>query len=297
MTDITLTRPDPIEHRIAANGIHFCVFEWPGDDDGRPPVLLLHATGFHARCWDQVIRQLPGRRCYALDTRGHGRTDKVMPANPWPQAGADAVAIARALRLSGAVAVGHSMGGHALTRAAAAYPEAFAALVLIDPVILPRPYYEKDVAEPEKHFTHRRRAHFASAEQMYERFKGRAPFDTWDDAVLRDYCAYGLLPAADGHGFVLACPPAVEACIYTTAELKANADIYDAVAQVKVPVQVMRCARRPTSFDDFAASPTAPDLASHYPKGEDIVLHGHTHFIPMESPRRVAKTISRVPLA
>ena len=101
MTDITLTRPDPIEHRIVANGIHFCVFEWPGDDDGRAPILLLHATGFHARCWDQVIRYLPGRHCYALDTRGHGRTDKVMPANPWPrQAPTPSLSLKRSVSLA-----------------------------------------------------------------------------------------------------------------------------------------------------------------------------------------------------
>ena len=46
----------------------------------------------------------------------------------------------------------------------------------------------------------------------------RAPLramDGFSRAVLEDYCRFGLLPAADGQGFVLACPPAIEASIYT----------------------------------------------------------------------------------
>ena len=47
---------------------------------------------------------------------------------------------------------------------------------------------------------------------MFERFHKRPPFDLWQPQVLRDYCEYGLLP--DGDGFVLACPPEIEASIY-----------------------------------------------------------------------------------
>ena len=35
--------------------------------------------------------------------------------------------------------------------------------------------------------------------------------------MLADYCTYGLLLAADGEGFELACPPALEASVYQNA--------------------------------------------------------------------------------
>jgi len=38
---------------------------------------------------------------------------------------------------------------------------------------------------------------------------------------------------------------------------------------------------------DMAASLTAPDLASHFRHGRDIVVP-HSHFIPMEAPQKVA---------
>src|SRR5712675_2409325 len=63
----------PVEHRFPVNGIEIALWEWPGAD---PAVFFCHATGFHARCWDQVVAHLPARHCYAIDARGHGHSSK-----------------------------------------------------------------------------------------------------------------------------------------------------------------------------------------------------------------------------
>src|SRR3546814_5447986 len=52
---------------------------------------------------------------------------------------------------------------------------------------------------------------------MRARFADRPPYANWDPQVLADYCTYGLLPAADGEGLQLACPPALEASVYQNA--------------------------------------------------------------------------------
>src|SRR3546814_6883623 len=52
---------------------------------------------------------------------------------------------------------------------------------------------------------------------MRARFADRPPYANWDPRVLADYCTYGLLPAAEGEGFELACPPALEASVYQNA--------------------------------------------------------------------------------
>ena len=47
----------PKEQLIRFPDVDLCVFEW--GKPGGQQVLLVHATGFHARCWDQVVAKLP----------------------------------------------------------------------------------------------------------------------------------------------------------------------------------------------------------------------------------------------
>ena len=72
----------PTERYFSATGARLCYFEWGPSD--APPVLLIHATGFHARCWDEVVRALPeDLRIVAVDMRGHGRSEKTGPMTDW----------------------------------------------------------------------------------------------------------------------------------------------------------------------------------------------------------------------
>ncbi|HEX6030819.1 MAG TPA: alpha/beta hydrolase [Tepidiformaceae bacterium] len=276
--------PQPTESRLHVNGLDLAVFEWPGDGT---PVFFAHATGFHARCWDQVIARLPGRRCIAIDLRGHGRSDKPAPPYVWRSFGEDVAAVARQLAFDGYIAVGHSKGGHAITLAAALEPGIFSRLILIDPVIMAREMYGR--APMEEHFAARRRNHWASPGEMFERFRDRPPFNAWDPAVLRDYCDHGLLPDPDGDGYVLASPPRIEAAVYAGS---AGTDIYDEIASLDIPVRVLRARTRQESGPmDMSGSPTTPDLASHFKHGEDVPVPQHSHFIPMENPALVARQI------
>ncbi len=270
---------------LAVNGVELAIYERPGDG---PAVLLAHANGFHARCWDQVIAALPGRRCLAVDLRGHGQSSKPSPPYRWRDFGADLAAAALALELRGAVGVGHSLGGHAVTLAAALAPDTFARLVLLDPVIFPRAHYDQPAGAGFA-FVARRRNQWASADEMFARFRDRLPFSRWQPAVLRDYCQHGLVPDPSGDGWVLACPPAIEADVYRGLD----ADIYPDLAAVTATVQVVRAAppHDPAVFD-LSSSPTAPDLAAHFRRATDELLADCSHFIPMEVPALVAQRIS-----
>jgi|SRR5215472_5545287 len=273
----------PVEHRIAVNGVEISLWEWPGND---PAILFCHATGFHGRCWDQVIAHIPGRHCFALDMRGHGRSSKPAPPYAWRDFGRDVAAIAAKLGLEGTIGVGHSMGGHAVTLAAALRPETFLRLVLVDPVIRARGAYIGPWREA--HFVAKRRNRWLSPAEMFNRFEDRPPFAAWERAVLRDYCEYGLLP--DGDGYVLACPPAIEAAIYENSPAPAS-DIYAEIDSIAIPVLVVRSVKKVDASDVMGRSPTAPELASSFAHGSDLPVKEYSHFIPMEGPEFTAKLI------
>ncbi len=280
-----MTIPTQTLHTI--NGLQIAAYEWAGIE---PTHVLAHATGFHARLWDQVVAHLDGRRVIALDLRGHGHSSKPTPPKPyaWHAFADDLVALDDALDLRGAVGVGHSCGGHAVALAAALKPDLFSRIILIDPVIFPKAGYTTQISEGE-HYTARRRNEWASSDEMFERFKDRSPFDLWDRAVLHDYVDYGLLPNPDGDGFVLACPPAIEAAIYRQS---GGSNIYPQLETVMIPALIMRLGVRSSfSPDDMAGSPTNPDLWRHFQHGHDMQLTDYTHFAPMQNPAHIAQLI------
>lgn len=275
----------PELRRAVLDGIELAYWEWPG---AGPPLLFVHATGFHGRSWDQVIRHFPGRRVIAPDLRGHGRSPKPDPPYHWQAFGADLAGLADALDLRGAIGIGHSMGGHSLVAAAARRPETFASLLLVDPTIFVRERYGKDALDAS--FIARRRNVWASPEAMYERFAGRLPFSRWNPAVLRDYCRFGLLPR--GAEFVLACPPEIERDIYGHSA-EAEADLHPVVPSIAQPVTVIRGGIGWTSGAfNLDASPTDPALALGFPNARDVFLEGRSHYIPMETPELVAEQVA-----
>jgi lipase len=290
------TATEPSEHRVRANGIELAYFEWGSAhrDDG-PSLLFVHATGFHARCWDPVIARLGRRHVISVDQRGHGRSEK-LEITDWEDLGRDLVELVRALDLRDVIGVGHSMGGHALVDAAASYPEPFRRLVLIDPVIASPTLYNEGGwkisglgAEP--HPTTKRKRHFESPEAMIARFEDREPYRVFHPDALRAYCTHGLLPAREGDGFDLACPPEVEASVYMTS--RTHSSVYESVRAIELPVLILRAKLPPKdrSLMDFSSSPTWPGLVNEFAQGREIHFAEHTHFLPMEIPQRVAEEV------
>ena len=280
-------RTPPTLLQINVHGTTIAVWDWAGPGE---TLIFAHATGFHGRCWDKVIALLPEYRCLAVDLRGHGRSDKPTLPQSWRPFAEDVAAVARALDLRGAIGVGHSAGGHAIALAAALTPEAFARLVLIDPVAFaPERYTGVRTGE---HFVAQRRDRWASPEAMAARFADRTPFSRWAPGVLEDYCTHGLLPAPDGDGYVLACPPAFEGATYQASSAEAS-NPYPVIATLPQPTLVVRAvgAQRTGTGPDFSVSPTIPDFADRFPHGRDLVDRSHTHFLPMESPEATAEYI------
>lgn len=288
----------PSERRIRLDDVELCVFEWGCPSPTASTIVLAHATGFHARCWDPVVAHLGDRHVVALDQRGHGRSD-TSEITHWDAFGRDLASVVDALDLSRIVGVGHSMGGHAMTDAAALRPARFESLLLIDPVIASPEDYgtgEWTVSQGEDpHPTARRKGRFRSAQEMAERFRNRPPYSGFHPDALRAYCEHGLLPAPDGNGWMLACPPATEASVYATS--RTNSGVHDSAGALEIPVLIVRAKLPPPDREamDFSSSPTWPGLVGAYPRGREIHLADRTHFIPLETPDYVARLILESP--
>ncbi len=94
------------------------------------PVLFLNALGTDLRLWDKVVPQLPGIRAIGMDTRGHGLSDCPAPPYGMGTLVRDAETVLEALRVTGAVVVGCSLGGMVAQGLAVKRPDLVAALVL-----------------------------------------------------------------------------------------------------------------------------------------------------------------------
>lgn len=289
----------PQLHFLDGAAARIAYFTWgPGDAD---PLVLIHATGFHARVWDRTIAHLARRyRVIAPDMRGHGRSGRTGPIASWREPVSDLAELCDHLDLAGAVGVGHSMGGHCLVHLAAAKPARFRQLVLIDPVIMAPEIYRqgaahlRGIASVEEHPVARRKNDWRDWREMFDRFRDRHPYSLWDRAVLEDYCRHGVVPRPDGAGYELACPPEIEASVYLA---HASVDIHRELGRIDAPVTVVRARERPldqAAAMDFTVSPTWPQLADRFARGRDIYRPDLTHFIPMQDPAFTAALIDEV---
>lgn len=282
--------PEPKEFRLDIGDVELAVVEWPGAGD---PVLLLHATGFHSRCWNQVVAQLPGRHIYAVDLRFHGQSSSIGDVD-WNVLAEDICVLVDTLDLQRVVGVGHSIGGYLMARAAAAHPERFKHLVLIDPVITAPDIYKsaKETLagfKAEDHPVSRRKNQWQDADEMFQRFKDREPFSSWDTAVLHDYCNYALHPEDEEGYRQLLCDPINEASVYVSQAMS-DAILQD-LPKLQLPVTLMRAKYSGVDITDLSSSPTWPELASVIANCREVYLPEMNHFIPMQDPALVARHI------
>lgn len=295
-TETAYGAPRTTRLQLAA-GHELALHQWgpaSGPAADQPPVLLVHATGFHGRCWDQVVAGLPpGLAITAVDMRGHGASGQT-ESYGWDEFGADLIEVADHLELVGAVVVGHSMGGHCAAQLAAARPARCAQLLLLDPVIFePAAYPEnrhRTFASVAEHPVARRRNQWASWEAMRDSLRSKGFYGLWDPRVFDDYCRFGSRPNAEG--VELACQPQVEAAVYLG---NTESDVHALLASITAPTQVLRAPPKDPDSQavmDFSKSPTWPELAAQLVNGKDVLLAHLTHFIPMQAPALVASYIA-----
>ena len=254
---------------------------------GLPRLLISHATGFHAHCYQPIADALGDRlQCYGLDYRGHGHNPS--PAGwrvDWRWFGDEAAGTARLLAPDGGlVGFGHSMGGAALLMAAHRDPALFDRLVLFEPVVMEPPTSPIDPDEvPLVVGARRRRRRFASTDEAYDNYTGKPPMSLMTPEALRAYVEWGFRRTASGD-VELRCDPEFESDTFAASW---SNGVWELLPDVDVPTVVVSGA-----VVEAGPSSASSLIAGRLPHAELVVLEHQTHFGPFSHPDEVAALIA-----
>ncbi len=268
----------------SSDGVQLAIHDL-GGRPARPPLLLVHGTGFCAQVFARLAVQLSSAfHCWALDLRGHGLT--ITPEGldfAWSGFAEDVLAAVDGLAIEGPpAAVGHSAGGAALLLAEAARPGTFSALWCYEPIVWPEPAAARERAESLADGARRRRSAFPSRDDAYANFSSKPPLNALAPACLRAYVEHGLEDDPAG-GVALRCRPDVEAAVYLQG---VAGNRFGRLAEVKGPV-VVGCGARTEAVTPALAQRVVDAL----PDARLRVFNRLAHFGPLEDPQRVGEAI------
>lgn len=276
-----------------AGGIPIAAWELGGVG---PPLLLAHATGFHALCLQALASGLAGGfRVVAFDLRGHGRSgtppleaeaDGQVPSMTWGLMAEDALAVIDALGLEGAAGFGHSCGGAVLLLAEQRRPGTLTGIFAYEPVVT-QPDWSAKAQERAARLAdgaRRRRQVFESRDAALEHYMARPPLSSLSEDVLAEYVDHGFVDQADG-SVRLRCDPEAEAATYAMAP---HASVWEHLPEVTCPT-TFACGGPGTTFGVDAMA----GLASRVQDGRVDEHVDLDHFGPLELPDEVAEGVLR----
>lgn len=271
----------------STDGVQIALHDFGGTGS---PVLLSHATGFHAHCWEPLAHDLSAHHhVMGFDHRGYGDAETVDPATiEWRSYGNDALSAARALSgmHNGApvVGVGHSMGGASLLMASLVEPQLFSALFVFEPIVFPPPAPEDAdrPANPLAGGARKRKSVFDSYESALANFAAKPPMASFHPAAREAYVRHGFRPREDG-SVELKCLPEHEARTYETGGTHGT---WNDLQRVTVPTWVVSGAPAP-----FQPSGIAARIAESVPGARYVQFDDMGHFGPLEKPSVIAALV------
>ncbi len=263
----------------ASDGTRVATWDFGGEG---PPLVFLHATGFHGRCYVPLASALAGSfHCYAVDQRGHGGSDlSATGSYDWRLFRDDLLAVLDRLGLDQPFAFGHSLGGGVAFLAEGARPGTFQGIYAYEPIVFtPEQVNAIRSNNGLVGVSRRRRPAFASLGEAMLNYAGKPPFGGFRADVLWEYVTGGFDVGDDGTA-TLHCTPEHEARVYENAS---SSGAYDVLGAVKARVVLACGADNPDiglgHLNEVAAALPVVDV-------EEIA--GLSHFGPFEDPARVA---------
>lgn len=280
-TSVLPTLDHPIPFEVYGEGEHTLVF--------------LHANGYPPGAYQSLFDELSRKyRIIAMHLRPLWPNAQAKEVNHWAVFSHDLHQFIHQQGLQNVSAVGHSMGGTILLRAALWQPHIFSSLILIDPVLLPPQYILlwklisliplNKKMHPLVRSAMKRRQYFSSEAEMYENYRKKEVFAKISDEGLRNYVRSMAVPLDNGH-ISLRYPPEWEARIYLTG-IKNDLDIWRNLPRLSRPLMVLRGVESNTFWHQ-----TARMMQKRHPKIRIHEIPGATHLLPLEKPQEVAAII------
>ncbi|HHP7234729.1 MAG TPA: alpha/beta fold hydrolase [Desulfobacterales bacterium] len=282
---------EPAEGFIEIEDSRLHYLDWGGCGH---PAHFLHGNGFCAGTYTPFLKFLFHElHVVASDLRGHGASTHAggERIGHWRIFAEDVQKIIGATLPPPVVGMGHSLGAVSTYMAAALYPQLFAAVVLIDPVIFPKTMLWKIALArwlglrrwfPPARAARRRRAQFQDKQGALQRFtNGRGIFKTWSKQFVEAYLECGLLEK-DEKTAVLRCDPELEAQIFEAVPL----DVWSYAVGIRCPVLVLR-----GEHSDAIGVESARRLERINAHFQTRTVAGTGHFLTMEKPERCAAEI------
>lgn len=263
--------------------------EWGGN--GRTAVFG-HANGFPPATYRVLLEGLNSRFSVAsFAARPLWPGSDPQAAKSWGDLAGDLVGELRRRGVEEAVGVGHSLGGVLDLMAAAADPNRFRALALVDPVIFTGVHslfwgglrgLGFGSRLPLIRGARRRRETFPDLEQVRASYAGKSVFASWEPEVLEDYIRSAFVET-DGGAVRLRYPKLWESRIFELTP----ATVWRELKSLGVPMLFIR-----GGVSDTFVAAAAERVGRELENAHVVEVSGASHFVPMEKPREVARLIT-----
>ncbi len=184
--------------------------------ESAPKLLIAHANGYAAGMYSYLIKALSDRyHVCALDFAGHGDSESTLDFKSWNFFSDQILAFLNHKGWQRVSAIGHSLGGGSLVRAAIQEPQRFEKLILFDPVVLGflAITYVKLFGNPMARTALARREDFRNKDQALKIFMRHPANRNWERDAVKAYVEYCI--KEDSEGATLCCLPEVEAQIFS----------------------------------------------------------------------------------
>ncbi len=277
----TKENPSILTQNIGDTLLTYLFYEGRG-----PTMVMLHATGFLPWLWHPIARSLSSScRVIAPYFCDHRESDPDAGGLNWMTLAEDLGEFCGALKVRSPFLVGHSMGATVLTIASARYGLKPAAMVLIEPIFLPRDFYNAAIKvndHPLAAKSIRRRNQWRDASEARNYLQSRSLFKPWDDEMLSLYLQHGMKDRPGG-GLELTCSPRREAALFMGG---VQYDPWPLLPQVTCPVLVLEGEKSDNRhFIDLKK------IASLFPNAVHRLIRDAGHLIPMEKPAETTAVI------
>jgi pimeloyl-ACP methyl ester carboxylesterase len=182
-------------------------------------LIIAHANGYAAGCYRYIIDHMASDfHVCALDFSGHGESEADLSFTSWNFFSDQIRAFLDHKKWTEVHAIGHSLGGGTLLRAASVDAGRFSTIVAFDPVLLGfiSVLYVKLLGNPMAQVARERRAEFKSKDQALKIFSRHPSNRSWQPESIADYVEYCI--AGDAQGARLKCDPRNESRIFSQTE-------------------------------------------------------------------------------